>query len=617
MSHDFQSLVDMLRQRSKLAPSARAYTFLADGETESAALSYTELDRRARAIAAALVDRGVRPGDRAILLFPPGIDFIPAFFGALYAQVIAVPCYPPHPSQLARSLPRLCAIANDADPAVVLCPSELASLAPELARHSPPLGASQWLATDTIADDLASEWRDPHVASDALAFLQYTSGSTASPRGVMVSHGNLLHNLELANHAEANDEQSVSVSWLPVIHDMGLIEGVLEPIFGGYPAYLMSPASFLQRPIRWLRAITQYRATNSGAPNFAYDLCVRKITTAQKATLDLSSWRVAYNGAEPIRAHTITTFHDAFKECGFRLNAFYPVYGLAEATLAVSSGGRSYEPVLIEASMEELHEGRVSAVSSRRFARNTTLVASGPPALGTAVAIVDPHTRRRCNDGDVGEIWICSPSVAQGYWRRADDTSRVFRATIDGETSGPWLRSGDLGSMIDGELFVVGRIKDVLIVRGMKHFPQDLELTAERQHDAIRPGCTAAFAVEGPDGGPQIVVASEVDPRRLVEERMSRVLLFSQASDASLTPDARNAVVAVTRAVRHGIATEHGIQLHGVALLPPGRIPKTTSGKIRRHACADGWLEGSLQSIAQWRQPVAGSPDDFLLASSQ
>jgi acyl-CoA synthetase (AMP-forming)/AMP-acid ligase II len=594
MSHDFKSLVDMLRQRATLAPDARAYTFLADGETESGALSYAELDRRARAIAAALVAQGVKPSDRAILLFPPGIEFIPAFFAALYAQVIAVPCYPPLPSQLARSLPRLCAIAHDAEPAVVLCPSGLATLAPELARHSPALSAIPWVATDTIADDLANAWRDPQVASHELAFLQYTSGSTASPRGVMVSHGNLLHNLALANHAEANDADSVSVSWLPVIHDMGLIEGVLEPIFGGYPAYLMSPASFLQRPIRWLRAITRYRATNSGAPNFAYDLCVRKISAAQKATLDLSSWRVAYNGAEPIRAHSITAFHDAFKECGFRYNAFYPVYGLAEATLAVSSGGRSYEPVFIEASADGLHQGRVSAASSRRFARSTTLVASGPPALGTIVAIIDPHTRRRCNEGDVGEIWICSPSVAQGYWRRTEDTIRVFRATIDGEASGPWLRSGDLGTMIGGELFVVGRIKDVLIVRGMKHYPQDLELTAERQHDAIRPGCTAAFAVEGagPDG-PQIVVASEVDPRRLVE------------------------VVDVTRAVRHGIATEHGIQLHGVALVRPGRIPKTTSGKIRRHACADSWLDGSLESIAQWRQPIVGSVDDFLLASSQ
>jgi acyl-CoA synthetase (AMP-forming)/AMP-acid ligase II len=594
MSHDFQSLVDMLRQRSTLAPHARAYTFLADGETESATLTYAELDHRARAIAAALVDRGVQPGDRAILLFPPGIDFIAAFFGALYAQVVAAPCYPPHPSQLARSLPRLCAIANDAEPAVVLCPSQLAALAPEIARHSHALGAIPWLPTDSIPDEVANDWSDPQVASEKLAFLQYTSGSTASPRGVMVSHGNLLHNLALANHAEANDADSVSVSWLPVIHDMGLIEGVLEPLFGGYPAYLMSPASFLQRPIRWLQAITRYRATNSGAPNFAYDLCVRKITAAQKATLDLSSWRVAYNGAEPIRAHTLAAFHDAFRECGFRYHAFYPVYGLAEATLAVSSGGRTYEPVLIEASVDALHDGRVSVASSRRFARSTTLVASGPPALGTTVAIVDPHTRRRCKDGDVGEIWICSPSVAQGYWRRADDTNRVFRASIDGETSGPWLRSGDLGTLIGGELFVVGRIKDILIVRGMKHYPQDLELTAERQHEAIRPGCSAAFAVEGPDGGgPQIVVASEVDPRRLVE------------------------VVDVTRAVRHGIATEHGIQLHGVALLRPGRIPKTTSGKIRRHACADGWLDGSLQSIAQWRQPVAGSVGDFLLASSQ
>lgn len=602
MSRAFTSLVDMLRRRAERTPHARAHTFLTDGETEGACFTYAELDGRARAIAARLAGAGVRPGDRAILLYPPGVDFIAAFFGSLYAGVIAVPCYPPHPSQVARALPRLRAIVQDAEPSAVLCPGDIAALAPQLEQLASGGALLRWLPTDGLSDRDATLWRDTGPTPDTLAFLQYTSGSTAAPRGVMVSHGNLLHNLAVAYHAAENDADTRSVSWLPVIHDMGLIEGVLEPVFAGYPAYLMSPAAFLQRPIRWLKAITRYAATNSGGPNFAYDLCVRRITPAQKAELDLSAWRVAYNGAEPIRAETIEAFLEAFADSGFQSRAFYPVYGLAESTLVVSSGQRAYEPAIVSASADALQRGRVQPVSPRRAARATRLVASGPPALDTQVAIIDPQTHRRCRTGNVGEIWISSASVAQGYWRRPDETARAFHAYIHGEGDRTWLRSGDLGVLMDGELFVVGRIKDVLIVRGLKHHPQDLELTAERQHDAIRPGCSAAFAVDGPEGA-RIVIASEVDPRRLIEHRGFREALLA---GSHLPPEARRAVAAVTRAVRHGIAGEHGIQLHGVALLAPGRLPKTSSGKIRRHACADGWRSGSMGQIAQWTMRTPG-----------
>jgi acyl-CoA synthetase (AMP-forming)/AMP-acid ligase II len=586
MSRTFRSLVELLEYRAAHTPHAVAYTFLADGEVETETFTYGALAARAKAIAVSLQQQGVRPGDRALLLFPPGLDFIAAFFGALYGRAVPVPCYPPHPAQLARSLPRLLAIAADAEPAAVLCSADILQLASSIAHSGAALGGVRWVCTDAVDDDAGSPWRRPDVDETTLAFLQYTSGSTASPRGVMVSHGNLLHNLTLAAHCAQNDVETRSVSWLPVVHDMGLIEGVLGPLFGEYPAYLMSPASFLQRPIRWLGAISRYRATKSGGPNFAYDLCVRKTTPEQRLTLDLSSWRVAYNGAEPIRADTLEAFLRAFEPCGFQWSSFYPVYGLAEATLAVSSGRRDYEPVIRSVSTARLRESQV--IDARTDSTATRLVASGPAAYDTRIVIVDPITRRRCPDGSVGEIWIASPSVTQGYWRRPHDSAHVFGARLADDNGGPYLRSGDLGTIICGELFVVGRLKDVLIVRGLKHHPQDIERTAERQHHAIRPGCTAAFAVDSPEGA-RIVVASEIDARRLRHEITPKG-----------HPYIRKAISEITRAVRHAVASEHGIQLHGFALLLPGNLPKTTSGKIRRHACADAWMNGSLDHIARW-----------------
>ncbi|HEX2268977.1 MAG TPA: fatty acyl-AMP ligase [Pyrinomonadaceae bacterium] len=580
MTPAFDSLVSMLRHRALQQENSRAFTFLTDGENESAILTYAQLDRRARATASALADRGVRPGDRAILLYPPGLDFIAAFFGAIYAGVIAVPCYAPHRLQLARSLPRLAAIVANADPSVVLCTAEVTELSAELA-HVSVLDAVPWIATDTLGDDVIETWKQPDLDPSTVAFLQYTSGSTAAPRGVMVTHGNLLHNLSVINHVEENDADSVSVSWLPVIHDMGLIEGVLEPAYAGYPAYLMSPATFLQRPVRWLRAITKYRATNSGGPNFAYDLCARKINAEQRSALDLSSWRVAYNGAEPIRSETLNAFYKTFRDCGFRWQSFYPVYGLAESTLVVSSGRRSYEPVFRDADASALCVGRIEEASQDGSSRGVSLVSSGPPTFGARVLIVNPDTCQRCGPCEIGEIWLSSPSITKGYWRREEETSRTFGARLEDDGSGPYLRTGDLGVLIDGELFVAGRLKDLLIVRGFKHYPQDLEITVERQHPAIRPGCVAVFALETHDE--HIAVAAELDPRRLDVVQTNLIGSICQA-----------------------VAEIHGIQLHTVALLKPGALPKTTSGKIRHRACAQALSDGQLAEVVRWVKPNTG-----------
>lgn len=588
MIPDFRSLVDVLRFRAEAQGDSRAYTFLVDGEIEGAAWTYAELDERARGIAATLQASGVRPGERALLLYPPGLDFVAAFFGCLYAGVIAVPVDAPRPAQVARTLQRLLGIAGDAEVSVVLGCESVTIIRHSLATGAPALAALHWLATDRIAAVAADTWRDPDLGPHAIAFLQYTSGSTAAPKGVLVNHGNLLHNLAYANHVEENDAQSTSVSWLPVHHDMGLIEGVLEPAFAGYPAYLMSPTAFVQRPSCWLQAISRYRATNSGGPNFAYDLCVRKIPPEQRATLDLNSWRVAYNGAEPIRADTLHAFMAAFAPCGFRWNAFYPVFGLAEATLVVSSGRRAYEPVVLDLDAAALARGRVETRSVGRAAR---LVSSGRPSFGTRVVIADPDARTRCAAGVVGEVWLATPSVAQGYWRRPDESEHTFRAHLADTGEGPFLRTGDLGFLVDGELFIAGRLKDVMIVRGLKVFPQDVEQSVERRHQAVRPGCCAAFSVD--DGSEErIVVVAEMDPRRLVHEG---VCAGATALDP-LPADLETVMVAL----RRGIAEEHELQIHALSLLAAGTIPKTSSGKIRRHACRAGFLAGTLEELARW-----------------
>ncbi|MBA3240912.1 MAG: AMP-binding protein, partial [Acidobacteria bacterium] len=326
------SLVELLRLRASSHGARTAYTYLLDGEVEESSLTYGELDRKARAIAAAL-QSSCAPGERALLLYPAGLDYVAALFGCLYARVIAVPAYPPRPARAHRNMPRLMSVINDARPAVALSASASLGAMKRRFDDQPGLLPLRWIATDEIGDDSAEGWREPEVSGDDLAFLQYTSGSTSTPKGVMLSHRNLLHNEQLIRHCFQQTEESVIVGWLPLYHDMGLIGNVLQPLYVGARCVLMSPTAFLLNPSRWLRAITRYSATTSGGPNFAYDLCVRKISPEQRARLDLSSWSTAFNGAEPVRHDTMERFAAAFGPCGFRRESFSPCYGLAEATL--------------------------------------------------------------------------------------------------------------------------------------------------------------------------------------------------------------------------------------------------------------------------------------------
>ena len=569
---DCNTLVEILRWRAQYQPDQRAYTFLVDGESKEVHLTYAELDQQARAIAARLREMGAI-GERALLLYPPGLDFIAAFFGCLYAGVVAVPSYPPRRK---RPSPRLQAIVRDAEPAVVLSDVTIREQVQQYA--SDELPDLPWLVTDQINLSESSEWQEANISSESLAFLQYTSGSTATPKGVMLSHGNLLHNLAIIQEGFEITPFSQGVIWLPPYHDMGLIGGILEPLYAGFPVTLMSPVAFLQKPIRWLRAVSHYKGTISGGPNFAYDLCVEKITPQERATLDLSSWQVAFNGAEPIRNETLERFSKAFEPAGFRHEAFYPCYGLAEGTLIVSGGMKSHPPIIYQVDGHALIENKVIESD-----HGTTLVGCGTSKLGQKIMIVDPQSSTLSTDGQIGEIWVSGASVAKGYWNRAEQTKQTFEAYLLDTDDVPFLRTGDLGFFHHGELFITGRLKDLIIIRGRNHYPQDIELTVEKSHPALRPGCGAAFSVDIA-GQERLVVVQEV-------KRTHRRQVAKQVDE-------------VATAIRQAILEAHQLDVYAIVLLKPQRVPKTSSGKIQRQACRNAFLNDTLDVIARSNDKV-------------
>ncbi|HMY20354.1 MAG TPA: fatty acyl-AMP ligase, partial [Polyangium sp.] len=484
--------------------------------------------------------------------------------------------FPPNPLALDKTLPRLQAIIADAKPAVIMTTTELLDMARMLL---PDAASAIWLATDGLSLEPNEMGNERRIRPEDIAFLQYTSGSTADPKGVMVSHGNLIENSEQIYQCFGHCEQSQGVIWLPPYHDMGLIGGILQPLYGAFPVTLMSPLHFLQKPLRWLQAITRYQATTSGGPNFAYELCIRKTSAAERAKLELHAWELAFNGAEPIRPETLERFSATFGPCGFKRSYFYPCYGLAEATLIVSGGDRHAEPITETFDARHLLAHQVAHVeASSPDARK--FVACGV-ALGQTVRIVDPETRRPTPPGRIGEIWVAGPSVAQGYWRNDEQTERVFRALTD-SGEGPYLRTGDLGFVHNGELFIAGRCKDLIIVRGRNYYPQDIEQVVETSHPGLRPGCGAAFAIDRA-GEEQLVVVHEVEPA--YENKTEEV------------------VAAIRRAVVQGF----DIDPHAVVLVKSRKIPKTSSGKIQRHACRTGFVAGDLDVVSSWQAPVTAA----------
>ncbi|HEX8150919.1 MAG TPA: amino acid adenylation domain-containing protein, partial [Pyrinomonadaceae bacterium] len=565
------TLVELLRRRAALQGEAVGYTFLADGEAEEESFTYAELDRRARLIAARLQELGAA-GERVLLIYPPGLEYVAAFFGCLYAGAVAVPVYPPRPN---RSMLRFRAVVADARPKAALTTGQVLSRARAMSEGDEHLSACAWVATEQLEPAPAERWREPAgLSGETLAFLQYTSGSTSTPKGVMVSHGNLLHNQRIIRAACGHTERSTFVGWLPLYHDMGLIGNVLQPLFIGARCVLMSPVSFLQKPFRWLQAVSRYRAFTSGGPNFAYELCARTVTPEQLATLDLSGWAVAFNGAEPVRASSLERFAEVFAPAGFRRGAFFPCYGLAEATLFVTGGSEAARPFVYPVEANALDRNQVAAAAGGD-AEARPLVGCGRPWLSQKVVIADPKTRKECAPDRVGEIWVKGESVAQGYWGREAESEETFRARLAETGEGPFLRTGDLGFVRDGELFVTGRLKDLVIIRGRNLYPQDIEWSVQQCHPALRTDFGAAFSVEA-EGEERLVVVQELDAR--------------QGADPE----------ALREGVRRAVAEAHEVQLHSLVLIKAGSLPKTSSGKIQRRATRAAYLAGELNVVARW-----------------
>lgn len=572
------TLVDLLRFRANHQADRRAYTFLVDGETQEAHVSYGVLDRQARALAATLQALHL-PGERVLLLYPPGLAYIAAFYGCLYARVTPVPTYPPVLRRAHRSMQRLWDIIDDAQIRFVLTTQELMHKITSSYSGDPRFTGLQWLVSDQgdLAD--AEDWVASTPEADALAYVQYTSGSTSTPKGVLLTHRNLMYNSALIHQTFAITPESCGVIWLPPYHDMGLLGGIIVPLYAGIHVVLLSPFAFIQRPWRWLRALSHYHGTYSGGPNFAYDLCVQKSTLEQVHALDLRGWQVAFNGAEPIRSHTLQRFVERFEVCGFRREAFYPCYGLAESTLFVS-GGRRGKGYLERSFKKRQLEQRQVVPAPLQHAPDESdalkLVGCGWSWGDQQIAIVDPEHRIGCGAHQIGEIWLASTSVAQGYWNRPLETAETFQAYRADTGAGPFLRTGDLGFLWEGELFITGRLKDLIIIRGRNHDPQDIERTVEQSHIALQPAGGVAFSVDV-NG----------------EERL--VVVQSVKSTAVRNLDVQTVIGDMCEAV----TAQHGLHVYDAVLVTAKCIPKTPSGKLQRHLCRAQYLSGTLDSIEQ------------------
>jgi|CXWL01.1.fsa_nt_gi amino acid adenylation domain-containing protein/non-ribosomal peptide synthase protein (TIGR01720 family) len=570
-------LVELLCIRAISSADQCAYTFLND-DGKDISITYGELDRRARMIGAWLQSRRLE-GLRALLMFHPGLDFIAAYFGCIYAGVFAVPVYP---LKRNRNAVRLQAVIEDARPAVGIVSGSLSDTVSAALSAVPTASGMQWVTLQQIARDGAdADWRKPHVTGETVAFLQYTSGSTSLPKGVVVTHGNILHNQRLIREAFQTTSDDIVVGWLPPYHDMGLLGNILHPLYSGCRCVIMAPHAFLQRPAKWLEAISRFKGTISGGPNFAYDFCVERVSLEQRAQLELGSWRVAFNGAEPVRRETLDRFTETFSASGFQRRAFFPCYGLAEGTLMVSGGVPEAEPIVQAVRKDALELSQV-VVSDGTEESSTCLVGCGRALLGQRLVIINPESLRECTVDEIGEIWVKGVSVAKGYWNRYEETSHTFHGYVKGTGEGPFLRTGDLGFLRGGELFVAGRLKDLMIVRGRNYYPHDIEWIGGQAHEALRLGGGAAFTVEiGRQERPVIVY--EVNRRGNWH-----------------WPD-------VIETVRRAVA-EEDLELAAVVLIKPGSLPRTTSGKVQRRSCRQAFIQGELSIVAEWREDDVAAP---------
>lgn len=583
------SFVDILKAHAEHQPRATAFRFLADGETETGHLTYQQLDVQARAIAAKLQSH-YEFGERAILVYPDsgGLEFIAAFLGCLYAGIIAIPM---NPTRNYESIKNLIKRAEHCDVACYLTTQGFQhylhhriSDEPALAK---PLWSKPWHNTDEIPSSLADDWLEPDISGDTIAFFQHTSGSTGQPKAAIITHGNLLHNSKVIYGALEHDKNSSFVSWLPLFHDMGLIGGVLQPLYGGFPCTLIPPNIWNQKPLCWLKAISHYKATTSGGPNFAYELLARTTSRADLAGLDLSHWSVAFSGSETVRASTLQNFAAAFESTGFSEKSFYPCYGMAESTLFSSGGQKRAAPNIIYLETEPLKIN--SAIKTSANEQATAIVSCGTHWADDTILIVDPKTGKTCNDLIIGEVWLTSKSISQGYWQAPDETKQTFQAYIQTQEAltknnphippGPYLKTGDLGFLDNKELYITGRLKEIMCFRGRYHYPQHIEKNIETAHPALRPGACAAFSIDASDDE-RLILACEIKRS------------FLRKIDIEAWVDA----------IQEILADEHGLSVFAICFLKTGSMPKTSSGKIRRRTCKELFLTKSLNCVGQWHR---------------
>ncbi|MGW0858804.1 fatty acyl-AMP ligase [Streptomyces sp. NPDC002690] len=586
---ELPSLPEVLRLRARTRPDDLAYVFLRNGESPEQTLTYRQLDLSARSRAARLDSAGLR-GRAVVLLYPSGLEFVSTLLACMYAGVAGAPVQVPTRQ---RGLERLRRIADDARTTTVLTTAAVKSDLEQRFGGSPELAGLTLLASDTLdapaesATDgtPAAEWSGPPAGPDDTALLQYTSGSTGDPKGVRVTHANFRSNVAETDQLWPTRADSAVVNWLPLFHDMGMLFGVVLPLWAGIPAYLMAPEAFIRRPSRWLEAISRFRGSHTAAPSFAYELCVRDAADNGLAEgLDLSSLRVAANGAEPVRWDTVRAFTGTFAPAGFRPSAMCPGYGLAENTLKATGSREDREPTLLVLSAQALREGRAQPVTAPQVpgevpassARTVHAVGSGTTVGATTVRIADPESLTGLPDGSVGEIWVNGPCVADGYHGRPGETQRTFRALLAGEEDlGTWLRTGDLGFLHEDELFVTGRLKDVIIRKGRNYYPQDIEVSAESADPALQPNCAAAFSVD--DGAAERLV--------LVVEADGRAQRDGGAEG-------------LRDRVRAAVLDGQRLETDEVLLVRRGSLPKTSSGKVQRRETRRRYLDGEFEGRA-------------------
>lgn len=594
------TLVGLLQDRAQKTPDGLAYSFLSNGENLEESLTYSGLDAEAKKTASRLLAKG-QPGDRVLLLFQAGTSVLKAFFGALYAGMIPIPCPAPK-----RNKPdvRFTSIFTSANPTIALVPAELSSLTGKWRQFNPATALLNYQVVSNSNSEVALEssiagglleWRPPSITGDSVAFLQYTSGSTSAPKGVVVSHQNVLQNLAHLDHGWSHDENSVMVTWLPYFHDMGLIYGLLMPLFRGFPCYIMSPTAFAQKPYRWLKALSDFKGTHTAAPNFAFDLCLESISDEQRDDLDLSAWSVALNAAETVRLKTIQNFNEYFRVSGLSSSTICPGFGLAEGTLKITALPKESPLKHLHLNRQQLAAGVISDEPAAS-ANTVGVMGCGYPVADTIVNIVDPESHCLVDDKTIGEVWASGPAIAKGYWDNPVATEQNFKATIENAKDKNdkacevfYLRTGDLGFIRNNELFITGRISELIIIHGQNYYPQDIETTVVASDISLRPDCTAAF---------RVVVNDE--ERLVVAQEVKRTYLKNfQLEEAALK-------------VRSALAKEHGLPVQAVLFLKPGTCPKTTSGKIQRHACRQGYFESTLALVGRWDDELStdGNQDE-------